>query len=277
MHVQSESKAYDDINVTPMLDLAYVLLVIFIIMTTASVQGIKVNLPKASDTPSLAKPKTKAITINNDGKIFYETYGVTMDELDQRLRQQQSVDPETPLRHQRRRRRSIQGRRRCSGTHGPAQYHPARPGDPTLGEIDDGKTLFPERYGAKTRDLRRRHNGGAGRRLRDLPCAEQRHDGKEARHGGGAAQAHSAASAAEGRAAARAAQDGRAEEFSRRWTSPTTSRKTKRRTNRRRGRWRSTPRAGRAATPSAWAASPAGPITSAAMAAAAMAGAVTAR
>ena len=96
MHVQSESKAYDDINVTPMLDLAYVLLVIFIIMTTASVQGIKVNLPKASDTPSLAKPKTKPITIDKEGKIFYETYGVTMDELDQRLRQQQSVDPETP-------------------------------------------------------------------------------------------------------------------------------------------------------------------------------------
>jgi biopolymer transport protein ExbD len=91
-----EQDVYDEINVTPMLDLAYVLLVIFIIMTTASVQGIKVNLPKASDTPSLAKPKTKAITINNDGKIFYETYGVTMDELDQRLRQQQSVDPETP-------------------------------------------------------------------------------------------------------------------------------------------------------------------------------------
>lgn len=96
MHVQSDSKAYDDINVTPMLDLAYVLLVIFIIMTTASVQGIKVNLPKASDTPSLAKPKTKPITIDKDGKIFYDTYGVTMDELDQRLRQQQSVDPETP-------------------------------------------------------------------------------------------------------------------------------------------------------------------------------------
>ena len=68
MQVQSENKAYDDINVTPMLDLAYVLLVIFIIMTTASVQGIKVNLPKASDTPSLAKPKTKAITITNEGR-----------------------------------------------------------------------------------------------------------------------------------------------------------------------------------------------------------------
>ena len=52
-----------------MLDLAYVLLVIFILMTTATVQGLKVNLPKASATPSLAKPQTKAITINNEGKI----------------------------------------------------------------------------------------------------------------------------------------------------------------------------------------------------------------
>jgi biopolymer transport protein ExbD len=35
-----EDKAYDDINITPMLDLAYVLMVIFIIMTTAAVQGV---------------------------------------------------------------------------------------------------------------------------------------------------------------------------------------------------------------------------------------------
>jgi biopolymer transport protein ExbD len=96
MQVQDDSKPYDDINITPMLDLAYVLLVIFIIMTTASVQGIKVNLPKASDTPSLAKPKTKAITINNEGHIFFDTAPVTMDELEQRLTQQQSIDPTTP-------------------------------------------------------------------------------------------------------------------------------------------------------------------------------------
>jgi biopolymer transport protein ExbD len=96
MQVQSESKPYDDINITPMLDLAYVLLVIFIIMTTAAVQGIKVNLPKASDTPSLAKPKTKAITITNDGHMFLDAYPVTLDELETRLRQQQAADPDTP-------------------------------------------------------------------------------------------------------------------------------------------------------------------------------------
>jgi biopolymer transport protein ExbD len=97
MQVQAENKPFDDINVTPMLDLAYVLLVIFIIMTTASVQGIKVNLPKASNTPSLAKPKTKAITINETGQLFLDAYPVTMDELETRLRQYKSADPDIPV------------------------------------------------------------------------------------------------------------------------------------------------------------------------------------
>ena len=97
MQVQSENKPYDDINITPMLDLAYVLLVIFIIMTTASVQGIKVNLPKASNTPSLAKPQTKAITITNDGRMFLDAYPVTMSELETRLRQHKAVNPSFPV------------------------------------------------------------------------------------------------------------------------------------------------------------------------------------
>jgi biopolymer transport protein ExbD len=97
MQLQSEGKPYDDINITPMLDLAYVLLIIFIVMTTASVQGIKVNLPKASDAPSLAKPKTVAITINNEGKIFMNTIPVTLDELEDRLKQQKALDPDFPV------------------------------------------------------------------------------------------------------------------------------------------------------------------------------------
>ena len=97
MQVQADNKPYDDINVTPMLDLAYVLLIIFIIMTTASVQGIKVNLPKASDAPALAKPKTKAVTIRDDGQIFLDAYPVTMDELESRLRALKASDPDLPV------------------------------------------------------------------------------------------------------------------------------------------------------------------------------------
>ena len=97
MQVQGEDKPYDDINITPMLDLAYVLLVIFILMCTASVQGVKVNLPKASAAPSLAKPKTKAITIGNTGQIFLDTVPVTLVELEQRLAQAKQATPDLPV------------------------------------------------------------------------------------------------------------------------------------------------------------------------------------
>jgi biopolymer transport protein ExbD len=91
----NDDKPYDDINITPMLDLAYVLLVIFILMCTASVQGLKVNLPKASNQPSLAKPKTKAITINGEGKFFVDTVPMaTIQDLEQAMQRAKSENPE---------------------------------------------------------------------------------------------------------------------------------------------------------------------------------------
>ncbi len=97
MQLQDDDKPYDDINITPMLDLAYVLLIIFIIMTTASVQGIKVDLPKASSSASLAKPKTKAITVSDSGQIFLDAYPVSMDELESRLRTEKASNPDVPI------------------------------------------------------------------------------------------------------------------------------------------------------------------------------------
>lgn len=90
-------KAYDDINITPMLDLAYVLLVIFILMATASVQGIKVDLPKASSSVSLAQPKTIALTVNNQGQIFMDAFPVTISDLETRLRNAKAQNPEVPI------------------------------------------------------------------------------------------------------------------------------------------------------------------------------------
>ncbi len=95
--LREDNEPYDDINITPMLDLAYVLLVIFIIMTTAAVQGIQVNLPKASAAPSLAKPKTKAVTIDANGQIYLDTYPVTMGELETRLRGFKAITPDLPV------------------------------------------------------------------------------------------------------------------------------------------------------------------------------------
>jgi biopolymer transport protein ExbD len=97
MKAHEDLAAYDEINVTPMLDLAYVLLVIFIIMTTATVQGIKVDLPKASNAPSLAKPKTKAVSIAADGTIYLDTFPVSLGELENLLRQYKTADPSLPV------------------------------------------------------------------------------------------------------------------------------------------------------------------------------------
>ena len=95
--VKGESEPYDTINITPMVDLTFVLLLIFIIMTTASVQGVKVNLPQASSAASLAKPKTKADTITAEGNIFLDTYPVTLPELESRLASFYAIDTELPV------------------------------------------------------------------------------------------------------------------------------------------------------------------------------------
>lgn len=97
MQVNNDNEPYDEINITPMLDLAYVLLLIFIIMTTATVQGITVNLPKASTAPSLSKPKTKAITITQDGTMYLDAYPVSIQELESLLIQYKAVTPDLPV------------------------------------------------------------------------------------------------------------------------------------------------------------------------------------
>lgn len=98
--MKAPSDDHDDvveINVVPMLDLAWNLLVVFMIVVTASVQGISVNLPKASAAVSKIKPTTKAITITAEGTIFLDSFPVTLPELETRLRQYKGADPNLPV------------------------------------------------------------------------------------------------------------------------------------------------------------------------------------
>jgi biopolymer transport protein ExbD len=97
MHVQTETKPYDSINVTPMLDLAYVLLVIFIIMTTASVQGLNVNMPKPSNKPSTVKKELRIVQILPGGKLLLNGASVTLPQLEAMLTAVHSKDPEFSL------------------------------------------------------------------------------------------------------------------------------------------------------------------------------------
>jgi biopolymer transport protein ExbD len=89
-----DSKSYDDINVTPMVDLYLVLLLIFIIMTTAGVQSVKVNLPKGA-APKLDKSlKMQAITVNNEGKVALNTLPMSFTDLESKLAALKAKTPE---------------------------------------------------------------------------------------------------------------------------------------------------------------------------------------
>ncbi len=95
--VKAENQPYDDINITPMLDLAYVLLVIFIIMTTASVQGVKVRTPETAAANNLARPSTRAVTVTRDGAVYLDAYPVTTDQLKLTLGQYKAANPALPV------------------------------------------------------------------------------------------------------------------------------------------------------------------------------------
>ena len=95
--IREDNAPYDDINITPMLDLAYVLLVTFIILTTASIQGVRVNSPRTIAAQSLSKPQTRAITITRDGAIYLDAYPVTLEQLSERLASYKAGNPALPV------------------------------------------------------------------------------------------------------------------------------------------------------------------------------------
>jgi biopolymer transport protein ExbD len=97
MRLKSARKIYDELNLTPLMDLAWNLLIVFIIMATATVQGISVDLPKASASPSLAKATTRAVTITADGRLYLDTQLVTLSELEETLRRDKAARPDLPV------------------------------------------------------------------------------------------------------------------------------------------------------------------------------------
>ncbi len=93
MQVQNDAKPYDTINVTPMLDLAYVLLVVFILMTTATIQGLNISMPKPSNRPSTEQHPLKVVQITASGAVLLNGVGVTVSELEMQLKADQARDP----------------------------------------------------------------------------------------------------------------------------------------------------------------------------------------
>ena len=78
--------AVSDINITPLLDLAWVLLVIFIITTTAMVQGIELKLPESTPHETDMETTTRTISVKKSGAAFLDEEPVQIAQLEQILR-----------------------------------------------------------------------------------------------------------------------------------------------------------------------------------------------
>jgi biopolymer transport protein ExbD len=89
-----------EINVTPMVDVMLVLLVIFIITAPLFTHAVKLELPTASSAPAPEKPESITLSINAEGKLFWNNATVSLDELGTRFATaaQKKPQPELQLR-----------------------------------------------------------------------------------------------------------------------------------------------------------------------------------
>lgn len=89
-----------DINVTPMVDVMLVLLVIFIIAAPLFTHAVRLDLPSAQSAAAPQKPDTISLSIDGEGKVYWNNDAVAQQELGAKLAQaaQQNPQPELQLR-----------------------------------------------------------------------------------------------------------------------------------------------------------------------------------
>ncbi len=85
-----------DINMTPLIDLTFLLLITFIIIMPAVEQGVPVNLPKGK-ARDLDQSQMKSITVDLKGQIFLDSQPVTLDQLKAEMAAVGTGSPDTTV------------------------------------------------------------------------------------------------------------------------------------------------------------------------------------
>jgi len=83
-----------ELNITPLLDLAFVLLVIFIITTIPPVNDLDLRLPTAAKRLKDPPRKANYITVQADGRTFLNKKEVPASDMVQELIDARMVDPD---------------------------------------------------------------------------------------------------------------------------------------------------------------------------------------
>lgn len=87
----------NEINMTPLVDVMLVLLIIFIITVPVMKHSVNIDLPQASSAPQDAKPETVRLSVDAQGRYFWNEQQVAEQDLDGRLRAEAARTPQPEL------------------------------------------------------------------------------------------------------------------------------------------------------------------------------------
>jgi biopolymer transport protein ExbD len=87
----------NEINMTPLVDVMLVLLIIFIITVPVMKHAVNIDLPRASSTPQDTKPATVRLSVDAQGRYFWNEQQVSEADLQPRLQAAAALDPQPEL------------------------------------------------------------------------------------------------------------------------------------------------------------------------------------
>ena len=83
---QNHAQTIAEINTTPLIDVLLVLLVVFLVTLPLTAAVIPVDLPKAAAPSVSTEPRAMVqITVDRDGRLFWEDKAVSLTEIEQRF------------------------------------------------------------------------------------------------------------------------------------------------------------------------------------------------
>jgi len=87
-----------EINVTPLLDLAFVLLIIFIITTPLMDKSTGIVLPSSKAAADAVNPAlVQTVSLSKDGQVALNTQPVSLDQLASLLSDKRSIQPDIAI------------------------------------------------------------------------------------------------------------------------------------------------------------------------------------
>ena len=92
----SRNRQISELNMTPLIDLTFLLLITFIITVPLIEQGIQIRLPKGKAS-AMEQPNTCSITVDDQGTLFLDNIPITEDVLAAELQAKVLADPDVTI------------------------------------------------------------------------------------------------------------------------------------------------------------------------------------